>query len=713
MSTMLLLFCYLHSAMAACPNNDLFVLCQNEGWEGTTCSSPTDTVVAYGQNSTWAYTMVAGGIDLTCDDVAFGDPLPTQRKQCCKLQHNLAGASSLSPVVNMISCGETITDFFKSYAAVPHYWKFHLHLNRTVSISNCHTTFDTELFLRDSSGQRLSATSTLCYGWNEQMNDLWLESGDYYIEILAASSITEGIYDLSLTCGPTSTNTTASKRRCNGPYSLTKWCYDIDVYPLIATETSHTITIANEDDNSDTWFTVSSTIHDNDCVNPSIRFTFEEIDFSHYAEYLNLYDNDTSLITKCRGTKDDECGSWIDCFVIPQPLKVDKITRGDTYSIHIEEPAAVDARCTQYHPYSIHAQLTIICSADTAAPTQSQPSVAPIGTTKYPSETPTLSPTFAPTNAPTESPSPAPVASPTMAPSFSPVLRPTSAPSFSPVFHPTGAPSVAPSEPTPSPIKIVAPYVPNPTFSPSLDKESTHGRSSTDADAEDAGNLDDDGYFIIKYKVFMPVLGGIVLCFCICCVVVVVLYYQRRKTLKKRMQKESELEELSPRVAIEESAPDETDPPPQHERVATFTSCASSDYHVMDGLMLSPMAMGDEMIILSYVPELPKESLTVGEKAVGEDDHEDLYSVPEPQDQTKQMTQDTDDDSDGDDGAYDRIYERHLPETGSTAGESEDDSDDDDDESSQLYHKPNNQTTPAGGLSPKNNYNDVDIGYLK
>eukprot|EP01083_Nonionella_stella_P230359 814388_1 len=86
------------------------------------------------------------------------------------------------------------------------------------------------------------------------------------------------------------------------------------------------------------YFEIHYTIHNTHCVEPSISFSFEEIDFMTSDKFLQLFDNDNSEIQKCTGKVDTGCGNWIKCFSALKSLGVNKIGKDETYVITIFEP---------------------------------------------------------------------------------------------------------------------------------------------------------------------------------------------------------------------------------------------------------------------------------------------------------------------------------------------------------------------------------------
>eukprot|EP01083_Nonionella_stella_P254471 874377_1 len=195
---------------------------------------------------------------------------------------------------------------------------------------------------------------------------------------------------------------TETKTRCGNEINRT-WCYYPDLFPTPGIVTSQIINIAslqvrNTDyvDNQDTNFEIYITIQGSDCIEPTITFTFEEIDFSSSNEYLDVFDNDGSKVARCRGTRDRNCGIWRTCFA-DRNLKASQINRGDTYMIRVFEPNSLSDNCA--HGLSINAKLTFTCSNKTASPTS-----APTDGSESPSTVPTQSPSTAPTQPPSHAP---------------------------------------------------------------------------------------------------------------------------------------------------------------------------------------------------------------------------------------------------------------------------------------------------------------------
>eukprot|EP01083_Nonionella_stella_P145360 455299_1 len=188
----------------------------------------------------------------------------------------------------------------------------------------------------------------------------------------------------------TNTDTASTTRRmlsANDTTTFTKylcgsfrWCYSVDIHPIINQTTSHSVIITHVDDSSATYFDVFFTPHGYDCVDPYISFSYELIDYDSATEYLSVYENNT-LIVKC-DVAPNQCGSWHTC-ITDYKLAIDRIASNEGYRITVYESAEVDAQCSDYHPYSIHENITLIC--------------------KHPTTAPSMSPTSAPSMSPTSS----------------------------------------------------------------------------------------------------------------------------------------------------------------------------------------------------------------------------------------------------------------------------------------------------------------------
>eukprot|EP01084_Bolivina_argentea_P044629 82113_1 len=140
---------------------------------------------------------------------------------------------------------------------------------------------------------------------------------------------------------------------------LNTFCYIVDVYPSLTEEVETMVEIQNPDDNSDTYFNVFFIIHENDCVFPQISFEHELIDYDVAEEYIDVFDNEDNLISRCQGGY--SCNQFETC-ISDYDLGVNKI-RADKehYQIKIIESYSVDSQCYQYHNNSINAKLTFTC----------------------------------------------------------------------------------------------------------------------------------------------------------------------------------------------------------------------------------------------------------------------------------------------------------------------------------------------------------------
>ena len=391
------------------------------------------------------------------------------------------------PIVGIIECNEEIQEYFAATDpdnVISHHWKLSLTSSADITFSSCGSDYDTRLWIKDANGDRIS-TGVCPQGddcGNCKVSDLGLtetftmtlSAGSYFIEIRPRDKIYSGVYQLSVsssncvtstsilptsdptpypidTLNPTSdptptpiiTTTEAPKLSC-GPST---YCYAAYIYPLIGTETRRTINIYNGYEGA-TYFDVQFSVIGNDCNYPSITFEYEEIDQNDAAtEYIDVYDDDGSLIKKCNDGGQGLCGSFIECFEPSQALSVDTITNGNSYTVSVFVSSGVNPNlgtCQGTHSLVINAELTIVCSADTFNPTK-----AP--TTEIPTRTPTKQPTPSPSNSPT----PAPTTNPTLYPTPSPTTNPIKAPTFSPTARPSPAPTNKPT-PIPTPDQSVA-----------------------------------------------------------------------------------------------------------------------------------------------------------------------------------------------------------------------------------------------------------------
>ena len=86
------------------------------------------------------------------------------------------------------------------------------------------------------------------------------------------------------------------------------------ITPSRTQATSATATVQSTNNNMAENIDAIFSIRSNDCVDPTVTVTFEEIDFSWSStEYFNVLDNDGNTITQCTGDRDQNCGVWDTC----------------------------------------------------------------------------------------------------------------------------------------------------------------------------------------------------------------------------------------------------------------------------------------------------------------------------------------------------------------------------------------------------------------
>ena len=185
----------------------------------------------------------------------------------------------------------------------------------------------------------------------------------------------------------------------------------IDIFPIPQETTYKTINIVSEDSESDIYFHITFSIKSNDCFNPMISLSMEEIDFAESHEYLTVFDNTNKMIKECRGRYDANCNKWIQC-LNEYKLGVDSIQNGTSYNVSILQPYGIDSFCAESHSYSMNLQITFTCSGTSPAPTVAPTAVfftqVPSQATQVPSpetqksQTPTMSPTLSIDDYPTD-----------------------------------------------------------------------------------------------------------------------------------------------------------------------------------------------------------------------------------------------------------------------------------------------------------------------
>ena len=109
-------------------------------------------------------------------------------------------------------------------------------------------------------------------------------------------------------------------------------------------------------------FEVIFSIINNDCVDPTITVTYEEIDYSSSAtEYFNVIDNDGTTITHCIGDEDRNCNIWETC-IDDASLGVNTINAGTSYTITIATGPGFNDLCNPTHDLAFNARVELTCA---------------------------------------------------------------------------------------------------------------------------------------------------------------------------------------------------------------------------------------------------------------------------------------------------------------------------------------------------------------
>lgn len=135
------------------------------------------------------------------------------------------------------------------------------------------------------------------------------------------------------------------------------WCYYLDLYPT-TNITSETVSIISETNGGESYHQIYIKSKDYACINPTIDVIFEEIDFGYEPlEYFDVYDENDTLLSRCTGNSDFQCGNWLTC-INNKYLEIPQIDQNDEYEITIQGSGDLHALC---NGYSLNIELTITC----------------------------------------------------------------------------------------------------------------------------------------------------------------------------------------------------------------------------------------------------------------------------------------------------------------------------------------------------------------
>ena len=153
----------------------------------------------------------------------------------------------------------------------------------------------------------------------------------------------------SRTGTPFPTNT--QDRYSCGDAFTTRYCYDRDINP----EGDTLLNVFSSDGGSNTYYQVTFTNRGpTDCGNPLLTFIFEQIDYNEAYEYLDIFDVNNNLITRCDGGLQYACHTFRTCFT-DYGIEIngnETIKIGESFTFTIFEPFQVHDLCTSYHPFS-------------------------------------------------------------------------------------------------------------------------------------------------------------------------------------------------------------------------------------------------------------------------------------------------------------------------------------------------------------------------
>ena len=140
----------------------------------------------------------------------------------------------------------------------------------------------------------------------------------------------------------------------------------VELTPSTSEDTSVVATVQSTDSGVNVGdFDVIFSIKSNDCVDPTVSVTYEEIDFSYAAgEFFDVLNNDGSLITRCSGDQDGNCNVWETC-TDGTSLGVSKIDADTSYTIKIQTGDHFHVLCSSSHAFSFNARVRLTCGIAT------------------------------------------------------------------------------------------------------------------------------------------------------------------------------------------------------------------------------------------------------------------------------------------------------------------------------------------------------------
>ena len=150
------------------------------------------------------------------------------------------------------------------------------------------------------------------------------------------------------------------------PCGANRFCYYTEIYPISGSTTSNSVTISSTLHNIEDYHEIHTQIIGNRCYYPSISVSFEEIDFSDPTnEYFDIFDNDGNNVSRCTGTQDHGCDTWINC-LNQYSLGIKQIEQNQTYVITVRGSDSLTVQgggtCYNSNIYSLHVEVTMECS---------------------------------------------------------------------------------------------------------------------------------------------------------------------------------------------------------------------------------------------------------------------------------------------------------------------------------------------------------------
>eukprot|EP01084_Bolivina_argentea_P071737 130344_1 len=311
----------------------------------------------------------------------FPSDQPTKNPSIAPTQYTVTPTIQPTPNVSSpfdlngeIYCNMNLTDKIISQNDIDYFYfelPYNHHFGYQILFDTCNSSYDTLLYLYNINGKQIKQNDDFVCGTSAQLYMEWIDSGPFFLGVSGCCNELHhdfGEYVLNVLCYDYHENFNMNITQNNDGGVIcgnNRYCYEINMN--ITSENDifeFTQTIYHNTNMTATTFDIYiQSIGLYDCYSPQITFEFERIDHNKHNKFIDLYDNNNVLLTRCGGGGiQTQCNIFEKCLTDYElDWDIIKSNSANSYKISLINSNAIESLCID-HSYTINGILTVTCN---------------------------------------------------------------------------------------------------------------------------------------------------------------------------------------------------------------------------------------------------------------------------------------------------------------------------------------------------------------